>query len=106
MNPGFLAHPYDMFQLMIFRKSQSYDNLVQFILRQHNRQVLRPAQHLHPTVFCPTGLVVCQNPSDNVPPLRIRPNPVYILLCRPAVAYQQDMLLIVAFLADVSKFLP
>ena len=39
--------------------------------------------------------------SDNIPPLRVRPYPVYILLRRTAVTNQQDMLLVISPLPDI-----
>ena len=97
---------YNVLQLMIFCKPQGYDNLVQLILRQYNGKILCPSKHLYTSVFRSPRLVVRQDSPDNIPPLRISPNPVHILFRRSAVSHQQDMLLIVSFFSDIPQFFP
>ena len=103
MHAGLLAHAYDALQLVIFRQSQSDDDLIQPVLGKDDRQILRPSKHLHAPVFRPPRLVVRQDPSHDISPSRVRLDPVYILLRRPAVPDQQNMLLVISLSSDVPK---
>ena len=103
MHSRLLTHTHDMFQLVVFRQSKRDHDLIQLILRQYDRQVLRTPDHLDPFVLRASLHIICKDPPDDITPLRIRPNPVDILFRRPAVPDHHDMLLIITLPPHIAQ---
>ena len=103
MDSGLLTHAHDLLQLVILAQTQRDGDLVQPVGRKYHGKIGDPSDHLHSFIYSPRRHIVIQDPPDDITPLGIRLNPVYIFLCGTAVSYQYDLLLIQAPTAHIPQ---
>ena len=103
MHTKLFTDPDDVFQIIVILQRKGDGYLIQLILGEDHLQIGQSSQHLDPLVEGACRNVVIQDSHGHIPPLGIVIDAVNILLRRPGISYQQNMLQVVALPAKRSK---